>query len=108
MGLTIRVFRDKGSDCSRNGVSSRYDELHVVNVEGQDFMHEKAQEVALIRGHIPGSVRLVPCKILHQNIHSSFGGCFGGCSDSRFTRAVGRLMGNAAGSHAVPIHDRVE
>jgi hypothetical protein len=108
MGLTINVFRDNTPDCSMNGISKKFDELHVVNIEGDDLQHEKSARVALVRGNIPGSVKLVPCDVFEKNIHSQFGGNFGGCSDSRFRRAVGHLMGNAAGSQVAPIHDRVE
>lgn len=106
MGLRISVFRDTASqyDCTLNGVSSRYTQLTVVNVDGPAEPSDDAPAVRLERGPM-GSVRLVPEEA--GDSWTMFGGNYGSTCDSRFSRAIESLLGHRFYG-AVAIHDRVE
>jgi hypothetical protein len=107
MGLLIYVYRQAGSryDCTNGGLSSRVDRFTVTNVAGPFKPCADAPAISLMRGNVPGTVKLVPEANL--GAHSMFGGNYAATSDSRFREAVEKLTGGTFYG-AVPIHDRVE
>jgi|TARA_B100001094_G_C17857891_1_gene635941 hypothetical protein len=106
MGLNISVYSNSDTyDCTLNGVTSRYDQLCVVNVEGPDSPSATAPAVNLVKGNLPGIAKIVPEEAGKKWV--MFGGNYAATSDSRFTQAVEKITGNPH-SGAVPVHDRVE
>ena len=106
MGLIVNVYTTRESyDCTRNGVTNRFNKLCVVNVDGPFEPDEKTPAVELVRGAVEGIAVLKPLEAKGQ--WTMFGGNYAGCSDSRFSNAVEKIIGHRFYG-AVPVHDRVE
>lgn len=106
MGIRVYVLKSKSiGDCTRGGVSSKYDELVVVNVDGPSDAKPDNSDAVVLESHMPGVVRLRP--VITTDAPIMFGGNFAHTCDSRFTRAVEKLTG-ARFYGAVAIHDREE
>lgn len=109
MGLIIGVYRDaSGSDCTLNGVSSRHANLTVVNVDGPFEPTPERPACWLVKGNLPGTVKIVVVEPGTDGKWSMMGGNYGGTCDSRFNRAVERITGQTQCYGPVPIHDRYE
>jgi len=109
MGLLISVYRSAGCDCTNNGVSSRYDQLTLVNVGGPFEPSNTAPAAWLVKHRtMPGVVYIV-CEdpATSKRAHMA-GGNFGGTSDSRFSSEMAKLTGCANWHGAAKIHDRYE
>lgn len=113
MGLYVDVFTNGRGDCTNGGVSSRFRELCVVNVDGPFDPKPDAPAVALVDGP-SGTKRVVvvmDCaepgeerewqQVTPGGSRPMFGGNYAASSDGRWTREVG-FYG------AVAIHDRFE
>ena len=114
MGLIANIYRGRFGDCSNGGLSSRVNEVTLVNVEGPFEPTEDRPAAMLLNGHARGTVRVVPAVevkggayVYDENRHSMMGGAYVATSDSRFTQAVEKLTG-APFYGAVPLHDRYE
>lgn len=105
MGLIVNVYRNSsGYDCTANGASSKVDSFTVVNVDGPFEPTPERPAMILQEGYVRGSVQLVPEALVNKR--PMFGGNYAGTSDSRFSRAVGELLG--VRMDIVGIFDRVE
>jgi len=115
MGLIVDIFRS-----SRNGVIdgcplnkfNHVSTLCLVNVRGPSEPDANAPAALLIKGNLPGMVKIVPAGLGHDGYVQSdsqvmFGGAYAATSDSRFSDAVENIIGSRFYG-AVPIHDRVE
>lgn len=109
MGLNVSVYKDAGSnyDCTNNGVTNRFSRLNVVNVEGPFDPTDDCPAVMLVKGNLPGTVKIVPLDEMGTGSWTMFGGNYAATSDSRFTAAVEKITGGRFYG-AVPVHDRVE
>lgn len=125
MGLTVTVHRAPPSgygDATNGGISGRFTELTVVNVDGPFRPTDDAPAVMLIPGRLAGTAILVPAihrphgpgdgyeampEDTSEYAGPMFGGNYAATSDSRFFRAIERVTGGHFYG-AVPIHDRVE
>jgi hypothetical protein len=109
MGLNVSVYRDTSHnvDCTLNGVTSRFSRLNVVNVDGPFEPREDCPAVMLVKGNLPGTVKIVPVAELDKGSWTMFGGNYAATSDSRFNEAIEKITG-ARFYGAVPVHDRVE
>lgn len=105
--LPIYVYRQAdGSDCTNNGISSRYDRLLCVCNDGfidVDESNPPENLVKVVRREIFGRVvyHLEPV-IRPTGAGWMAGGNYASTSDSRFSELVGGMYG------AVSIHDRQE
>lgn len=111
MGLIVYVCRNTLGECSRNGISARYNQFLVVNVPGP-FNPRDDMPTVLLQNHYRGYLRLVPAvKDAHGRWVPQHGVMFGGnfaySSDSRFCEACEALLGHQY-SGAVAVHDRIE
>lgn len=107
--MRVAVFRAGVDDYTLGGVSSNYDALLVVNVEGP-FEPDAYTQAVKLESHVDGCLRLVPvekdssggyvCKITPM-----FGGNYAATSDSRFSDACARLLGHQFYG-AIAVHDR--
>ena len=106
MGMIASIFVDSDSnyDCSNGGISSRHRRVCVMNVEGPSQPDADIPAVVLLQGAL-GSVKIVPVEC--EGKQTMFGGAFVHTSDSRFSRAVEKLLGHRFYG-AVALHDRVE
>jgi hypothetical protein len=91
-------------DCTNGGVSATNDILYVEGLPDSPRIGEDAYPHMVLESHHRGCVRLRPAG---EHRHVMFGGNYAGCSDSRFGKAIERLLGHVFYG-AVPIHDRVE
>lgn len=107
MGMIVHVFRGSLGDCTAGGVSSKVNELTVVNVDGPFEPTDERPAAVLKDGHLPGTCRLVPVAVDLPKKWLMFGGNYASTSDSRWHRAVDKICGSRQ-SGAVSIHDRVE
>lgn len=109
MGLIANIYKNGGTDCSNGGLSSRYDKVTVVNVDGPFDPADDRPAVMLLPGNLPGVAKVVP--VVGGNVAQTHGPMMGGCyvatSDSRFVEAVERITG-ARFYGAVALHDRYE
>ena len=105
MGLRVYIYKERDQDCSNNGVSARYKQLTLTNVEGPFDPSDDAPAALLIKRERVGNVVVKPAELGSK--WSMMGGCFVHSSDSRFGEAVRRLSGYAYG-FPVALHDRVE
>ena len=60
MGLIANIYRGRFGDCSNGGLSSRVNEVTLVNVEGPFEPTEDRPAAMLLNGHARGTVRVVP------------------------------------------------
>jgi hypothetical protein len=106
MGMFASVLRRPGSDCTNGGVSSKYDNVVVINVPGPFEPTDRCPAVRL-DVHV-GNVVVHP--VVPDGVKKSWfmmGGNFLYSSDSRFAKTVEEMCGHPFYG-AVPIHDRVE
>lgn len=117
MGLLINVFRAADrQDCTNGGVSSRFDTLCVMNVDGPFNPSSRSAPVILRKHPTMNAVHLVPAyyDTRHEAWrplpgHFMMGGNYGATSDSRFGDALRAMYGISAHiCSAVGIHDRQE
>lgn len=102
MGLRVSIYRG-GYDSTLNVFYGKQS-VTLVNVEGPFEPTADAPAAELIRGYGNTAI-IVPAEPDSTKIQM-FGGTFGATSDSRFQRAVEKLVGV---SHlAIAIHDRRE
>ena len=105
--LPIYVYRQAdGSDCTNNGISSRYDRLLCVCNDGfidVDESDPPENLVKVVRRELFGRViyHLEPVT-RPTGVGWMAGGNYASSSDSRFSELVGEMYG------AVSIHDRQE
>lgn len=116
MGMLLHVYRSdplgpfgEAIDCTLGGVSSKARLLCAVNVEGPFNPSPDVPAVLLLKGTIPGALRIVPADEAGEPVKgwTMFGGNFASTSDSRFSEACARLSESPCYG-AVPIHDRIE
>jgi len=106
MGIRVTVYRSPYGDSSNGGPSSRVAEFTVVNCDGP-FEPDAKSPAAVLQVGPNNSIRLVPQSVLDSKKWYMFSGNYAGASDSRFTRAIEKLLGQSFYG-AVAIHDRVE
>jgi len=99
MGLLASIYKTGEGSCSSGGISSRYDKVIVVNIDGPFEPRDGVAAVELTKGPT-GHPIIVPVE-RGEGAGPMFGGCFVFTSDSRFREAT-ELQG------AVPLHDRWE
>lgn len=110
MGLIVNVYRVAGrdTDCTNGGVSSKFDTLTLVNVDGP-FEPKPDRPAAILQKGRLGSINIVPATDEGEPLPGwfMFGGNLAATSDSRFHEAVRKMTG---GTHTggVNIHDRQE
>lgn len=104
MGLLASIFRSDDRDFSAGGISSRYKQVCIMNVEGPFEPSDTAPAVRLEKGPM-NSLHLVPEE--SSGKWTMMGGCFVHTSDSRFSRAAEKILGHGWYG-AVALHDRVE
>jgi hypothetical protein len=105
MGLIVDIYKNNGADCTANGISSKSNELCIINIKAP-FNPDKDRPAALlVKGNLPNTVRIIPANINEDKTWTMFGGNFAYSSDSRFNEAVEKL---AKFRGAVQIHDRIE
>lgn len=121
MGLIVSIYRraaaDKPGDmlkldavdCTNGGVSSKVAQLTLINVGGPFNPSPDAPAAYLVKGNVPGAVKIVPANAegAMDTRWLMFGGNYAGTSDSRFNEAVERLGGPRYGG-PVAVHDRYE
>ena len=120
MGLYVSVYRDaeyaaKGIDCTMNGVSQRFYQLLVVNIDGPNtFVYDRDSlhtAPVILESHVPGCVCLRPAKFKFGKWVADgigmMGGNYAATSDSRWTEAIEKILGHGFYG-AVAIHDRFE
>jgi hypothetical protein len=105
MGLNAYIFKSNLGECSNSGVSARYDQVCIVNIEGPFEPDDNHPAVELVADRVEGIARIVPVELVGR--WAMMGGCYIATSDSRFSQAVEKLIGNKFYG-AVPLHDRVE
>jgi len=87
--------------------------LCLVNVDGPAKPSPEQPAALLVKGNMPGLVKIVPAVLDDKNQYSPeprwvmMGGNYAATSDSRFHEAVRKITGGASYG-AVPIHDRIE
>lgn len=118
MGLIASIYKDNGQDWSNGGISSRVNEVTVVNIDGPFEPTEDRPAVLLVPGNVMGTAKIVPAiqtigdawveNHPSGSVGPMMGGCYVATSDSRFSRAVKDVTGNRLWSGAVPLHDRFE
>lgn len=112
MGLNISVYRNAefDTDCTNGGITSMFNQLNVVNLDGPFEPDEKSPAVLLVDDRPTGKPypKLVPAEWNEEKGEwvrcegwYMAGGNYGGTSDSRF-KAEGMSHG------ILPIHDRKE
>ena len=106
MGMIASIYRnDSFSDSSNNGMSSRFTNVTVVNVEGPYEPTVGRPAVELVKGYVEGTRFIRPTYLSTER--PMMGGTYISTSDSRFHRKVREITGGEF-SGAVPFHDRVE
>lgn len=110
MGLIANIFRSDMGDCSNNGVSAKYNRVCVVNCDGPFEAEDGLPAVLMVKGNLPGTVKIVPLDLHESKRWTMFGGTYVGSSDARFGRKVEQITGNIRGraTSIVAFHDRVE
>ena len=105
MGLNAYIYKHNGEDYSNGGISSRFDQVCLVNVSGPFEPDAEHPACVLLLGNVDGTAKVVALEDTHQHVMN--GGCFVSTSDSRFSEAVENLIGLRFYG-AVALHDRVE
>lgn len=108
--IIASIYKSEGTDCSNEGISSRFDRVKVIlgkelptNLETEET---DLPFVYIVPGNLPGTVKAVPFPEPSSS-WPMFGGCFVASCDSRFGVEVERVLG-ARFYGAVPLHDRYE
>jgi hypothetical protein len=114
MGLIVQVYRGaRGSDCTMGGISSQATELCLVNVSGPFKPRDGVPAAMLGTGRMFGRLRIVPAvkndagEWVEDSRCLMMGGNYAATSDSRFSDACAKLLGQSFYG-AVAIHDRYE
>ena len=105
MGLNAYIYKHNGEDYSNGGISSRFDQVCLVNVDGPFEPDAEHPACALVEGNLKGTLKVFALEDNHKQI--SNGGCFVPTSDSRFSQAAEKILGQRFYG-AVALHDRVE
>jgi hypothetical protein len=103
MGLIVSIYRD-GYDSTMNVFHGK-SQITLVNVEGPFEPSDKAPAAKLVAGYGKTAIIVPATDELFDGVQM-MGGTFASTSDSRFQRAVEKLVG--VSHHAVAIHDRRE
>jgi hypothetical protein len=113
MGIIVSVYRNNHGDCTNGGMSSKADNLCIVNAPGP-FKPDAYMPAAILDSHVKGCVRIIPAVqdvqgnwIADRSKHYMMGGNYAATSDSRFNALVRKLAGSDFYG-AVAIHDRAE
>lgn len=112
MGLNVSVYKFPLGDCTLNGISKGVLSLCLVNVDGPSSPAFDQPAAMLVKGNMPGLVKIVPAAKHGEDWRPITGWCMMGgnyaaTSDSRFHEAVRKITGGESYG-AVPIHDRIE
>ena len=108
MGMIANIYRADGRDSSAGGMSSRFTEVTVVNVDGPFEPTVGRPAVELVKGYVRGTCFVRPVYLGVEGApRPMMGGTFISTSDSRFGRKVREITGGDMAG-AVPFHDRVE
>lgn len=119
MGLHAHVCRPANfPDCSLNGISARFPQLCLVNVEGPFEPSDEYPAALLVKGNLPGTLKIIPAHKDYKSMKLQpewepipgwhmFGGNYAAASDSRFGEACRKILGHEFYG-AVAIHDRKE
>jgi hypothetical protein len=114
MGLNVSVYKFPLGDCTLKGISGGDTrDLCLVNVDGPTSPREGVPAAMLVKGNMPGMVKIVPALLDDKQRYSPdprwcmMGGNYAATSDSRFHEAVRKITGGESYG-AVPIHDRIE
>lgn len=103
--LPVSVYRD-GTDCTNNGVSSRYRDLLVICPDGYinvDMDNPPENLVQVVKRRLFGQdIYHVEPWVSPKGAGWMMGGNYAASCDSRFSRLIGGMYG------AVAIHDRQE
>jgi hypothetical protein len=102
VGLIVSIYRDD-YDSTMNVFHGK-SQITLVNVEGPFEPSDKAPAAKLVAGYGKTAI-IVPADDEFDGVQMS-GGTFASTSDSRFQRAVEKLVG--VSHFAVAIHDRRE
>ena len=106
MALPIYVYcQADGSDCTNDGISSRFDRLLCLCDEGfveVDLDNPPANLVKVVYREMFGGIYHIEPYAKPEHIGWMMGGNYAATSDSRFADMVGGIYG------AIPIHDRQE
>jgi hypothetical protein len=105
MGIIANIYRADNRDSSAGGMSSRFTEVTIVNVEGPFEPTVGRPAVELVDGYARGTCFVRPTYLCEER--PMMGGTFVATSDSRFRNKVREITG-AEFSGAVPFQDRVE
>jgi hypothetical protein len=104
MGLLAWIYDSPLGNCSNKGLSSKFKEVCIVNVDGPFSPSEKTPAVRLVKRKW-GNIVAIPVGL--EDSGTMFGGAYVATSDSRFSQAVEKLSGYEHG-FPVALHDRVE
>lgn len=104
MGMIANIYDWKLGNSSNGGISAKYKQVCVINVDGPFKPSPDTPAVRLIKLNT-GNLVCVPLCL--EDKWTMFGGAYIQTSDSRFATAVEKLSGY---DHAFPValHDRVE
>lgn len=112
MGLIGYVYRnaDDAYDCTKNGWSSHFTRVCIVNAEGPFSPDERHIGVKVVRHRTMKSLHVISLEDEASGKWTMFGGNYMACSDSRFSALCQQLLGESSrlGVGAISIHDRIE
>jgi len=98
MLLRVSIYKDKGSDCSNGGLSSKADECVLSTDPENDDIEGSRLPVVVIGSNLPGYYHVKPAEPCPSNRRGYMaGGCYVYTSDSRFPA-----------KYPLPLHDRTE
>ena len=102
-GFWVAVYRNPRYDpCTNGGISSKFDDLFVVEEEGELSPSMKAEQLVKIIETVPGYKALVPFKKIHpDNTHC------GEMAGGNFAMRSGSPDGKY-NNFFFPVHDRYE
>ncbi len=116
MGLIADILKHQGRSYSNGGVSSKVDQVTIVNAPGPFEPTPDRPAVMLVYGNVPGSVKAVPAEEITPGVFVTgaasgavgpmHGGTYIETSDSRFGETVESLGGPRYAP--VAFHDRFE
>lgn len=110
------IYKPISGSCSNFGISSKFNEVCVVNVAGPNYIKPQQDRpaVIIVKGNLENTVKAVPAQWNEeekrwepQQKQWMFGGCFIYDSDSRFREVVCYIT-NEKSATAVPLHDRCQ
>lgn len=108
MGLICGIYRSSLGDCSAGGISSKVNEVTVINAEGPFDPSKTAPAVELRVKDVGGEPYVYAVPVALDGKWAMAGGTFISTSDSRFSAAVSKLGKRDLMGYAVALHDRVE